>query len=232
MTSFQYPGAIRYPIAEAFQSIQGEGFFQGLPMFFIRFAGCSVGRPLKEEERGGQTPKYIEQCHTVFGNAFLCDTNFQLSRWYDLDDLVNLVPPKIRVCLTGGEPLIHNLVPFVKALLGRCMGNSISLETSGTILIPTAITNHCWTTVAPKINYLQDNLQYADEIKILVDDRITEKQIEDLVQDIPSTTYIFIQPINKEKEISRENLDRCLDILSRHPSWRLSVQLHKFLGVR
>jgi 7-carboxy-7-deazaguanine synthase len=32
-----------YPINEIFQSIQGEGFFSGVPAIFVRLQGCKVG---------------------------------------------------------------------------------------------------------------------------------------------------------------------------------------------
>ena len=31
-----------YPINEIFQSIQGEGFFSGVPAIFVRLQGCKV----------------------------------------------------------------------------------------------------------------------------------------------------------------------------------------------
>ena len=32
-----------YPINEIFQSIQGEGYFSGVPAIFVRLQGCKVG---------------------------------------------------------------------------------------------------------------------------------------------------------------------------------------------
>lgn len=34
---------MQYPINEMFQTLQGEGFFTGVPAIFIRLQGCPVG---------------------------------------------------------------------------------------------------------------------------------------------------------------------------------------------
>ena len=39
-----------YPVAEVFHSIKGEGFWTGVPMKFIRLAGCTVGKVVPIED--------------------------------------------------------------------------------------------------------------------------------------------------------------------------------------
>ncbi len=34
---------MQYPINEMFQTLQGEGYFTGVPAIFIRLQGCLVG---------------------------------------------------------------------------------------------------------------------------------------------------------------------------------------------
>ncbi|EBW9852653.1 7-carboxy-7-deazaguanine synthase QueE, partial [Salmonella enterica subsp. enterica serovar Typhimurium] len=34
---------MQYPINEMFQTLQGEGYFTGVPAIFIRLQGCPVG---------------------------------------------------------------------------------------------------------------------------------------------------------------------------------------------
>jgi organic radical activating enzyme len=43
---------------------------------------------------------------------------------------------------------------------------------------------------------------------------------------------VYLQPINFENEVDKENLELCLGMFKLFPGWKLSVQLHKFLGVR
>ncbi len=37
---------MQYPINEMFQTLQGEGYFTGVPAIFIRLQGCPVGLPV------------------------------------------------------------------------------------------------------------------------------------------------------------------------------------------
>lgn len=43
---------MKYPVAEIFFTIQGEGHLRGFQQTFIRLAGCSVRCPLRRD-RGG-----------------------------------------------------------------------------------------------------------------------------------------------------------------------------------
>ena len=139
-------------ISEVFTSPQGEGFFSGVAMTFIRLAGCSVGKKLTPEMRqywrekepnfgngldGSQDQlpiiqEYTELCHTVDGRPFLCDTDFRPKEYRTPEELLDMIPPGVHhVCITGGEPLIHKLDELFLAL--RCDGKQIHIETSGTV---------------------------------------------------------------------------------------------------
>jgi organic radical activating enzyme len=43
---------------------------------------------------------------------------------------------------------------------------------------------------------------------------------------------VWLQPVNYENDLKKENLDRCLAILKEFPHWRLSMQAHKIWRVR
>ncbi len=65
-----------------------------------------------------------------------CDTKYSWFRWegkrMTVEDLVNAVDRKIRlVTITGGEPLLQDLVPLASRL--KELGHKILVETSGTI---------------------------------------------------------------------------------------------------
>ena len=222
-----------YPISEIFQSIQGEGSHQGIPMSFIRFAGCSVGKMIPKEERSGILPEYYERCHIWNGTSFVCDTDYRVKERLSVKQILERVPDsRIWISLTGGEPLIHDLLPLINALEKR--KHPISLETSGTIEIPEYLlhSHRVYIRISPKWNMIEKNLMLADELKFLVDDSFSEQATEHLLKGLPSSIKVWLQPVNGVLAVSKRNVYRCIEILSRHPNWGLSSQLHKFLTLR
>ena len=227
-----------YPIAEIFNSPQGEGLYTGVMMTFVRFAGCSVGRPIKDPMRIDRVnlPVWQEKCTLYDGREFLCDTDFRTKETLTVDDIVARIPTNIKhVCFTGGEPLIHDLLPLVK-ILPR--DKKVHVETSGTILrngwptrtfVKRPMFVKPWLTVSPKKDVLPAMLDYANEVKLLVDEDFVVDKIPVILVEHP---LVYIQPVNYDKDINYENLARCLELLERFPTWRLSTQMHKIWNVR
>jgi len=229
------------PIAETFHSIQGEGTYVGTPMHFIRLAGCPVGKKATGEFHDRQEvgayplPIYPSKCKTWDGRTFVCDTDFSCHTYKTVDELIGETWEK-HICLTGGEPLIHQ-----KSLLEQgffqaawVRGIKIHIETSGTVmLIPQLRDHRWWITVAPKWDCKKEMLELADEIKLLIDEDWDELKWEQLSGPIIThTTNIFVSPINEEKTVNQENVGLALAVLRSHPTWRLSCQWHKFLNLR
>jgi len=94
-------------IVEIFDSIQGEGIQIGMPMTFIRLAGCNL-------------------------RCTWCDTKYALQDGIEMDedDIVEQVHQRW-VCITGGEPLLQNLNKLAYGL--KSHGYKIAIETNGTI---------------------------------------------------------------------------------------------------
>ena len=238
---------LRLPIAEIFHSIQGEGQYAGTPMLFIRLAGCSVGKPQedplvqntdmevglaplsgsKEHFPLLSTKKKAWLCHTYDGRPFWCDTDFNKKLDATPEWLLSDCWEE-HICLTGGEPLMHasKLIPFLD--LTHEQGKMVHIETSGTIDW-TPPFDQFWLTIAPKIGYKVPMIERADEIKLLVDRDFKSSSIPLCIQNHKN---VYLQPINFENEINKENLELCLGMFRLFPGWKLSVQLHKFLGVR
>lgn len=99
-----------YPLAPqgVFRTIQGEGAMLGVPMTFIRLAGCSVG-------------------------CAKCDTDYRVHRRVQLDELVREACSVTAiggwVWITGGEPTDHDIAPLVGKL--RSAGLKVAVATSG-----------------------------------------------------------------------------------------------------
>lgn len=236
-----------YPISEIFVSPQGEGEYAGALMGFIRLAGCTVGKPypkqfysvhradLNEVNISDPLPIYTEKCTLYDGREFPCDTNYKMKEKLTLNEITTRIPIDIsHICITGGEPFMHDLNPLVAAIEHR--GATAHVETSGTIPLRKAFPDgesdkslweeDVWITVSPKKGILQEMVERADEIKLLIDDKFN---IDNVPVSIMQHKLVYIQPVNFEYTINAENLKRVMELQKQFPSWRVSVQLHKVL---
>lgn len=223
-----------YPISEIFESVQGEGTYSGTPMTFIRFAGCNVGRPYLPADQPMGMPSYRERCTTWAGESFPCDTNYRKEWDSTVEGLMihGAVQRAQRVCLTGGEPLLHNLVPLIGAL--HMAGKYIHIETSGTRPLPggprVGFRDWVWVTCSPKKDYLLEVLTAANEIKVLVGAGFNEEKFVAEFRAFLDGGRLFIQPIDDGN--SGRHLETCLQIQDKYRGVRLSLQLHKIMNMR
>lgn len=230
----------RYAISEIFTSPQGEGLFSGTLMTFVRLAGCSVGKKIGPGVLG--LPVYTEECTTWDGRKFLCDTDFRPKETLTAEEILARVPEGVRhVCITGGEPMTRELVPLFEAIYDKhpryADQSMVHLETSGTIFKPDVFSwmgrggyrPALWITVSPKFGALPECIKSADEIKLLVDEQFDLEKAKQLVGE---HELVFLQPVNDEHSLIQANVERCLNVQKQMPSWRLSLQLHKVMGVR
>jgi 7-carboxy-7-deazaguanine synthase len=234
----------KYPISEIFTSVQGEGIYAGVAMTFIRLAGCTVGKPFPKEPNGrvlpsGATqwrilPIYTEQCTLFDGRKFPCDTDYRAKERMHPFQILQEVPKNVKhVCISGGEPLMHDLDNLLSYLADN--KKYIHIETSGTISKPLAST--IWVTVSPKLNPYLSMIERADEIKLLVDkDFSPDAPIMCLYEDQVQAIYpiklaeykpVYLQPVNFENEVHKDNLKLCLMYQNEYPDFRVSPQMHK-----
>jgi len=232
----------KYPISEIFTSIQGEGRWAGTVMTFIRFAGCCVGKKFTDEEKEQQPhlyllPVYMEKCTTWDGRSFECDTDYRTKEVLTVKQIVDRIPQNVgRVCITGGEPLIHDMTPLFLALLSQ--GKNIHIETSGTRHIREAFPQFTdfrfkfWVAVSPKFTCLDSMAHLADEVKFLVDKDFDYQKAMYLFARKDNWPDIYLQPVNFENTVNNDNLALVKDLVNKYPYLKVSIQLHKILGVR
>lgn len=191
-------------VNEIFYSLQGEGFFTGVPSVFIRLSGCNL------------------QCS-------FCDTNHQPHADMterEIADAAAKFPAK-HVVITGGEPSLQLTTSLVDLL--HDMGKEVAVETNGTHSLPE---NVDWITLSPKDAFVASAsakivLKRCNEIKVV----FTGDELPNY-NDIACDHY-FLQPcdvgdLSKNNEIVKAAIDYCLE----HPKWRLSLQTHKLVGIR
>jgi 7-carboxy-7-deazaguanine synthase len=155
-----------------------------------------------------------------------CDTDYSLKFIASVDEVVARVRAEGGDCpmviLTGGEPLAQAGTPaLIEAL--RADGRRVHIESNGTM--PTELPDDVWLTVSPKERLVPMMAQRANEAKLIVDGRVPEEW----VAEFPQTTRIFLQPEGNKPA----NVALAVDAAKRAPSrLRLSLQTHKFIGVR
>ena len=194
-----------YKINEIFYSLQGEGYHSGTPAVFVRFSGCNL--------------------HCSF-----CDTQHQNGTMMSLQEIVdevNKYPVAPLLVLTGGEPSLFIDEDFV-AELKQKTGKKIAIETNGTRPLPT---NLDWVTFSPKSAFEGGDLEpyvlkTCDELKVVY-------LGQDLAQyDGIAAQHCFLQPCFCEDETQRQNhMKACIDAVKKNPGWRLSLQIHRVLGL-
>ena len=196
-----------YPVMETFYSIQGEGLYQGHAAFFIRLAGCDVGCvwcDVKESWDAG-----AHQIRTVA----------------NLLEEVKSSSTKI-VIITGGEPMMYDCSPLTSML--QAHGYRTHCETSGAYPIHG---NWDWVCLSPKKFQapLVDNLQLASELKVIVFNKSDLNWAEEYAEKVNSDCVLFLQP---EWSREKEMIPLITEYIQNHPQWKLSLQIHKYMGVR
>lgn len=198
--------AVKYPLMEDFYTIQGEGIHTGRPAYFIRTAGCDV-------------------------NCWWCDVKESWDEDAHPKDTVENIVKRAKdsgaqfAVITGGEPLLHDLGPLTCQL--KQAGIQVHIETSGSSPISGYLD---WITLSPKRfkEPLDDIFPYVDELKVVV---LTNKDLqwaEKNAAKCPDSTKLLLQP---EWE-TPESVDLIIDYVKEHPEWQISLQTHKFMGVR
>lgn len=211
--------ARRYAVREVFASVQGEGAQAGTPAVFLRFAGCNLG----------------------YAVCPWCDTDWVRAAWRGDAPRVlaaleaaaqarwGAVRPGLLLVVTGGEPSLQWDAALAHA--ARARGWRIAMETNGSRPIDRTLVD--WLTVSPKTpDYVQ---REGDELKVVFTGADAPGPAPDVaaVRRLAEGTnfrHYFLQPLDVPGR--GPNLEATLAALAElGPPWRLSVQLHKLLGL-
>lgn len=213
-----------YNVNEIFYTLQGEGAHSGIPAVFIRFSGCNLHCPW-------------------------CDTDFQDAHSMTCEEIVEEalslydIPNERRrmVVLTGGEPSLQVDSVLVDAL--HAAGFYICIETNGTRPLPEGID---WITCSPKAECIDTRKSYAclaikraNEVKVVFtgdyDPEIWREHLQAehwMLQPLRYTGEWLLNNCDAFEDDRNDNLDDTVRYILSHPFWRLSVQLHKIVGLR
>lgn len=220
-----------YKVNEIFETIQGEGSYTGAPAIFVRLQGCPVGCAWCDTKHTWE----IEPEHQVADIAvFKPSGDKPVWSAMSVERLLHLFEQNgfnaKHVVITGGEPCMYDLVPLCDGL--HQAGYSTQIETSGTFEVKAP--DSTWVTVSPKVNMkggypiLSTAMLRANEIKhpIAMQKHIDELDILLQQHKVLPSTPIYLQPISQQKRATELAITTCIA-----RNWRLSVQVHKYLGI-
>lgn len=213
----------KFPVNEIFESLQGEGFFAGRPVLFIRFQGCDIGCKFCDTKHAFKVaPENRTDDITEILNKRYSNERYTM---IDQDHLINIVLNDYKrdmVVLTGGEPFLYPIENLVYKLI--LAGLQVNIETSGTKKID--VVNSAWITLSPKNGTLSENFRKADELKLIIgkpDDIKNYSTVFHLFEN----DRIFLQPESMSKSMTEFCIDKCME-----HNFSLSVQIHKYIDVK
>jgi len=241
--------AVAY-LSEVFGSIQGEGMDAGTGALFLRFAGCNLDCSYCDTPHA----RVRSEGFTVYGDGGPRTVDNPI----DCCDLVSIATREFEHCrlavLTGGEPLLQAaaLKCIIPELKGKCF--STCLETNGTL--PEAMREVRGMTDLVSMDIKlpsgqegrdlsrehKEFLKVIEEenaaVKIIIPAQASDREVMAalrLVADARPELPVFLQPVFRraKPEVRGERLLRLRKEASAFLSdVRISVQIHKVLGIR
>jgi organic radical activating enzyme len=215
------------PVVETFHSLQGEGAHAGRSAFFLRLGGCSVGCPWCDTK--ASWPKDV---HPLRPLAALAE-----------EAAAAAAAGAAFVVITGGEPLHHPLGELCSVLRQATRPPlALHLETSG---IDPLSGSFDWITLSPKRHRppTSELLAACHELKVVIhepEDLVFAEAMAGAAQAARSEhgpaasapaqpgPLLLVQP----GWGSAGGQALAVNFVRRQPAWRLSLQTHKWLGVR
>jgi organic radical activating enzyme len=189
-------------VNEIFYSLQGEGGRQGEASIFIRLAGCNL------------------KCD-------FCDTDFAAGKDMKVNEILDFIRqfPCRWIVWTGGEPtlqLTDEILLFFKEA-----GFWQAIESNGHKPLSALLD---YTVVSPK-----GNTACARKINASVNEIRLPVQKSDkipAIASLPVAEHYFLSPVfTNEETTTKANIDYCVALIKQHPAWRLSLQIHKLIGI-
>lgn len=200
-------------INEIFYSIQGEGIQSGLPTVFIRLTGCNL-------------------------RCSYCDTKYAYTKGkqFSIDEIILKLKDFTcnTVCITGGEPLIHEDILELVNTLSNDKYN-ILIETNGSKKIDSLLTVQklmISLDIKCPSSGMQDQmimeniekLRKYDQLKFIIQSKDDYHYGVEILKKYKPMSFVFFQPV------WGFDLKQIADwMITDGSKARLGVQLHKFI---
>lgn len=211
-----------YRVKEIFYTLQGEGSHAGRPSVFCRFTSCNLWT-------GRENDRHRAICR-------FCDTDFVGTdgpgggRFQTAAELAAAVAKAWQgrsharshpyVVCTGGEPLLQLDEAAVDAL--HAEGFEVAIETNGTYPAPPGID---WICVSPKAG-ADLVLTQGNDLKLVFPQPAAPPE---MFEDLDFERFL-LQPMDGPELPA--NTATAIAYCLENPQWQLSIQTHKYLGIR
>ncbi len=207
-----------YAVKETYYTLQGEGAQTGRAAVFCRFTGCNLWS-------GREADRATAACS-------FCDTDFVGTdgpgggRFADADALADHIAAqwpgggRPYVVFTGGEPTLQLDAALVAACHTR--GFEVAIETNGTRAVPAGVD---WICVSPKPGPALVQ-RTGQELKLVYPQGAFP---DPAVFTHLAFDHFCLQPLDDAQQA--EHVAAAVAYCQAHPTWRLSVQTHKVLGL-
>lgn len=221
-----------------FYSLQGEGARAGRAAVFCRFSKCNLWNG-REDSRSTAICQF---CDTDIlgidgqnGGEFESVQNLAEKiehMWLSNQATSAIHPPrnvkvKPYVIFTGGEPLLQLNEALIEEMHKRNF--EVAIESNGTLPLPKGID---WICLSPKADAAVVFAR-CDELKLVYPQALAKPE---QFQNFPAD-YYFLSPmadpgIRFGKDATKvNNTQKALEYCLENPQWRLSLQMHKLLGI-
>lgn len=225
-------------VKEIFPTIQGEGPFSGQPAVFLRLGGCNLRCYFCDTDFSSELKEANEKALALSCEFVRADVKTDL------------------LVVTGGEPMLHDLPRLIYALRAEQTGfRRVQIETAGTVW-PPGLEHHMARrradeidvsiVVSPKTTQVHPNVRkWAMAWKYIVNaenclntndglpgtSTQVRNKVTPLARPIDPPRHIYVQPMDEgDPEKNAANRKAAADIAMRF-GYRVSIQLHKVLGV-
>lgn len=193
---------MKLKVNEIFYSLQGEGARTGESFVFIRLSGCNL-------------------------NCSFCDTDYSSGSFMSVEEILDKINSYgcNRILWTGGEPtlqLTDEIVSFFKE-----KGYWQAIETNGTHSVPSGID---YITCSPKEDFgtIRERIPEVNELRFPMQ---AGDPLPDISQ-LPKAEKYLLSPVFNGNILVPENVFHCIELIKTHPTWGLSLQIHKLIGIR
>lgn len=197
---------VALPVMERFYTIQGEGRYSGRAAYFIRLAGCDVG-------------------------CVWCDVkeswDAEIHPLLTIEEIIEEIKstPTEFVVITGGEPAMYDLTTLVEKLHENNW--EVAIETSGCYPLNGAIDWYCFSPKKFKAP-CEEAYQKAAELKVVIFHKSDFKWAEKHAALVNDHCLLYLQPEWSKQE---QLLPLIIEYVKSNPTWKVSLQTHKFMNI-